>query len=245
MLAGIRDVLIITTPHEAEGFQRLLGDGSAVRDHHLLRPAALARRPRPGVHHRRRLHRRRAERPGARRQPLLRPGLRPQARPLRHGRRSHRLRLLGRRPDARTAWWSSTPTGKAISLEEKPRHRRATTPSRACTSTTTTSSRSPATSSPRARGEYEITDINRTYLEQGRLSAWRSSSAARPGWTPAPSTRSTTPATSSAPSSTARASRSAAPEEVAWRRGWLSDDELRERAQPLAEVGLRQLPSRA
>lgn len=28
MLAGIRDVLVITTPHEAEQFERLLGDGS-------------------------------------------------------------------------------------------------------------------------------------------------------------------------------------------------------------------------
>ncbi|WEK03733.1 MAG: glucose-1-phosphate thymidylyltransferase RfbA [Candidatus Devosia phytovorans] len=28
MLAGIKDILIITTPHEAEGFKRLLGDGS-------------------------------------------------------------------------------------------------------------------------------------------------------------------------------------------------------------------------
>jgi glucose-1-phosphate thymidylyltransferase len=28
MLAGIRDVLVITTPHEQDGFQRLLGDGS-------------------------------------------------------------------------------------------------------------------------------------------------------------------------------------------------------------------------
>jgi glucose-1-phosphate thymidylyltransferase len=30
MLAGIRDVLIITTPHEQDGFKRLLGDGSDV-----------------------------------------------------------------------------------------------------------------------------------------------------------------------------------------------------------------------
>jgi len=30
MLAGIRDVLVITTPHEQDGFRRLLGDGSAL-----------------------------------------------------------------------------------------------------------------------------------------------------------------------------------------------------------------------
>ena len=29
MLAGIRDVLVINTPHEQASFQRLLGDGSA------------------------------------------------------------------------------------------------------------------------------------------------------------------------------------------------------------------------
>src|SRR5262245_61344716 len=30
MLAGIRRVLVITTPHEQDGFQRLLGDGSQI-----------------------------------------------------------------------------------------------------------------------------------------------------------------------------------------------------------------------
>ena len=30
LLAGIRDVLVVTTPHEQDAFQRLLGDGSAI-----------------------------------------------------------------------------------------------------------------------------------------------------------------------------------------------------------------------
>ncbi|TXH24101.1 MAG: glucose-1-phosphate thymidylyltransferase RfbA, partial [Elusimicrobia bacterium] len=40
MLAGIRDVLIITTPHEQDQFQRLLGDGSwlGIRIHYAVQP---------------------------------------------------------------------------------------------------------------------------------------------------------------------------------------------------------------
>src|SRR6187431_3016254 len=33
MLAGIRDILVITTPHEADQFVRLLGDGSTFGIH--------------------------------------------------------------------------------------------------------------------------------------------------------------------------------------------------------------------
>src|SRR5436305_1389529 len=41
MLAGIREVLVITTPHEQESFRRLLGDGSAygVEISYAVRPA--------------------------------------------------------------------------------------------------------------------------------------------------------------------------------------------------------------
>ncbi len=42
MLAGIREILVITTPHEQEGFCRLLGDGS-----HLGLEISYAEQPRP------------------------------------------------------------------------------------------------------------------------------------------------------------------------------------------------------
>src|SRR5512138_803770 len=41
MLSGIRDVLVITTPHEQDGFRRLLGDGSEIglRIHYAAQPS--------------------------------------------------------------------------------------------------------------------------------------------------------------------------------------------------------------
>ena len=72
MMAGIREVLVITTPQDADQFERLLGDGRAVGHRDLVCRAAQPRRARPGVRHRCRLHRRRRRRPRARRQHLLR-----------------------------------------------------------------------------------------------------------------------------------------------------------------------------
>ena len=84
MLAGIREVLVISTPQDLPLFRRLLGDGSHLGMQHRLRRAAQPRGPGAGLHHRRRLHRGLPEhaRPG--RQPLLR------ARPSRLVRRGRR-----------------------------------------------------------------------------------------------------------------------------------------------------------
>ncbi len=70
---------------------------------------------------------------------------------------------------------------------------------------------------PLDRGEYEITDVNRAYLEQGRLlvevlprgTAWLDTGIFDSG----------------------------VPEEVAWRLGYVNDDELRERAGLLVKSG--------
>ena len=60
MLAGIREILVITTPHEAEQFVAAARRRLPVRHLDHLRRAALARRAGPGVPDRRGAHRRRA-----------------------------------------------------------------------------------------------------------------------------------------------------------------------------------------
>ena len=147
MMAGIREVLVITTPQDREQFERLLGDGSDVGHRDLVCRPAQSRRPRPGVHHRRGLHRRRLGGPRPRRQHLLR----------------HRPRDARCAASPTSAVGTSSPTTSAspglrrrrvrrrrhgaLHRGEAGRSRSRTTPCPGCTSTTTTSSRSPATSS--------------------------------------------------------------------------------------------------
>ena len=101
MLAGIRDILVITTPHEQDGFRRLLGDGSELGISIELRRAAEARGAGPGLHHRAQLRRRRPCRAGPRRQHLLR-GAFLRFAPHRRGAndRRHGVRLFGEGPRA-------------------------------------------------------------------------------------------------------------------------------------------------
>ena len=66
-----------------------------------------------------------------------------------------------------TAWWSSTASGRALTLEEKPRAPRSDW---AVTGLYVYDGRAPALAralAPSARGELEITDLNRAYLERG------------------------------------------------------------------------------
>jgi glucose-1-phosphate thymidylyltransferase len=169
MLAGIREVLVITTPHDQDQFR---GCSATAREFGIEITYAVQPGPRagPGVPHRRRLHRRRAGRRWcSATTSSTAPASAPAARFPTH-RRGAAVFAYHVADPRRTASSSSTRRQGALARGEAgPKPRRATTPCPASTSTTTTSSTSPATSSPRARGELEITDLNRVYLERGEL----------------------------------------------------------------------------
>ena len=188
MLAGIDEVLVITTPEDSPQFRRLLGDGSALgmRLEYAVQPPA--RGAGAGLPHRRGVPRRAGRRrwrsattsstapasaPACARTPTSRAGgSSPTASPTR----------------APTAWSSSTrAAGRCPSRRSRP-GRAARTRCRGCTSTTGTSSTSPATSGPAPRGELEISAVNEALPAAAAPCTSPCSSGAPPGSTPAPST---------------------------------------------------------
>ena len=235
LLAGIRDVLVITTPHDASAFHRLLGDGSrfGISISYVVqeRPNGLAQAFVLGADFL----------DGDSAALVLGdnifygPGL---------GDRLQRFATV--EGGAIFAYRVADPTaygvvefdgsGRALSIEEKPaapRSRYAVPGLYFYGSDVVDVARSLR---PSARGEYEITDVNRHYLDQGRLQVEVLPRGT--AWLDTGTVGSLLDASDYVRTIEHRQGlKIGAPEEVAWRRGFLSDDELRERAEPLVASG--------
>ncbi|MCV7431900.1 glucose-1-phosphate thymidylyltransferase RfbA [Mycolicibacterium bacteremicum] len=235
MLAGIRDILVITTPHDADHFVRLLGDGSqfGISISYAKQPApdGLAQAFTIG-----------ADFIGAEKVALVLgdnllygPGLGTQLK-----------RFADIDGGAIFAYWVAEPSAygviefdsnnSAVSLEEKPREPKsnyAVTGLYFYDNDVVSIARD---LKPSSRGEYEITDVNLAYLRAGRLHA-----EVLPRGTAWLDTG-TFDAMSEAADYVRTVERRTglkigAPEEVAWRQGYISDDELRSCAEKLVKSG--------
>ncbi|UFS61165.1 glucose-1-phosphate thymidylyltransferase RfbA [Subtercola endophyticus] len=233
--AGIREILIITTPHDAEQFKRLLGDGSqfgisltfAVQE----TPNGLAQAFVIG-----------ASFIGDESVALVLgdnifygPGL---------GAKLSRFNRID--GGAVFAYWVAEPSaygvvefdkaGKALSLEEKPKHPKSNYAVPGLYFYDNDVVEIAAGLSPSARGEYEITDVNSAYLAAGRLKVEVLPRGT--AWLDTGTFDSMTDASEYVRTIERRQGlKIGSPEEVAWRQGFLSDDELRERANKLMKSG--------
>jgi glucose-1-phosphate thymidylyltransferase len=235
ILAGIRDVLVITTPHDAEQFHRLLGDGSqfGISISYAVQevPNGLAQAFVLG-----------ADFVGSSPAALVLgdnifygPGL--------GGRLSRFAEVDG---GAVFAYRVADPAsygvvefdanGRALSLEEKPTHPRSNYAVPGLYFYDNDVIEIARNLKPSARGEYEITDVNRAYLEQGRLQVEVLPRGT--AWLDTGTFDSLLEASDYVRTVEHRQGlKIGAPEEVAWLRGFLSDDELRSRAEALVKSG--------
>lgn len=233
--AAIRDILIITTPHEQGLFQRLLGDGSqfGVSLQYAVQPE-----------------------PNGLAQAFVIGrdfvGNDPVALVL--GDNIFHGSGLGRQlrgfsdlsGAAIFAYWVADPTAygviefdgdhRAVSIEEKPAEPKSNFAVPGLYFYDNQVLDIAAGLTPSARGEYEITDVNRVYLDRGQL---RVSVLPRgTAWLDTGTFASLQDAGNFVQTLQRRQGLLVGcPEEAAWRRGFLSDDDLRARAEALLKSG--------
>ena len=235
MLAGIRDILVISTPHDAPAFANLLGDGSqfgiSLTFAQQPSPDGLAQAFTIG-----------ADFIGDDKVALVLgdnllygPNL---------GRHLEQFDDVD--GGAIFAYWVAEPSdygvvefsadGQAISLEEKPAVPKSNYAVPGLYFYDNDVVEIARNLKPSARGEYEITDVNREYLERGKLAVEVLPRGT--AWLDTGTFDQMTDAAEYVRTMQRRTGLSiGVPEEVAWRQGFLSDDDLRARANTLLKSG--------
>lgn len=235
MLAGIRDILVITTPHDQEAFQRVLGDGSrfGVSLSYVVQPSpdGLAQAFLLGEEFL----------AGERAALVLGDNLF-----YGYGMGTQLRRYAEVDGAAVFGYWVKNPSaygvvevdasGRAVSLEEKPDQPRSNLAVPGLYFYDQTVVERARALRPSARGELEITDLNRSYLDEGTLHVEVLTRGT--AWLDTGTFDDLAAAGEFIRTVQKRQGLSiGAPEEVAWRMGYLSDDELRKRAEPLVKSG--------
>ena len=236
MLAGIREILVISTPHDLPGFRRLLGDGSSwglsLSYAEQPSPDGLAQAFHIG-----------ADFVGDGPSALV------LGDNLFHGHDlMRRLAAADAQPGGATVFAYPVvdperygvvefdDAGHAVSIEEKPtqpRSRYAVTGLYFYDNQVVDIARN---LKPSARGELEITDLNRVYLERGQLDVQVLGRG--DAWLDTGTHDSLIEAAQFIQTLEKRQGlKVACPEEIAWRQGWIDDQALRALARPLVKSG--------
>jgi glucose-1-phosphate thymidylyltransferase len=235
MLAGIRDILIITTPQDVDQFQRLLGDGSqwGINLCYETQPSpdGLAQAFIIGEDH-----------IGSDKVALVLgdnifygPGMGQQ---LQHLSEIDGAAVFGYHVADPTSYGvvEFNSMGHAISLEEKPVMPKSNYAVPGLYFYDNQVIDIAKNLSPSPRGELEITDVNRIYLERGQLQV--SVLPRGTAWLDTGTFESLNDASNYIRTIEARQGQKiGAPEEIAWRMGYLDDSELRGAASALTKSG--------